>query len=249
MRKLIIGLLVVALPVTALAAGGHGPKLDEANIDLSNKAALQRGAKYFVNYCMGCHSAKYERYNRMAQDLDLSEDEVIDNLMFTGEKIGQPMTIAMRSEQAVNWFGTKPPDLTLIARSKKNGSDWLYTYMRSFYLDDSRPLGVNNIVFPDVGMPHVMGDLQGWQKAIFKEVTDGQGNVRKEFEGFELVEPGTMTADEYDAAVRDLVAFLTYMAEPVRLERQSLGLWVLMFLAVFFVLAFLMKKEYWKDVH
>ena len=249
MKKLILGLILSVLPVAAAVSAGAGVHLDSANIDLNNKAALQRGAKYFVNYCFGCHSAKYMRYNRMAEDLGLTEEQVKENLMFTGEKIGDPMVIAMPNNKAEQWFGTSPPDLTLIARAKKNGTNWLYTYLRSFYLDDSRPYGVNNIVFPDVGMPHALADLQGWQKAVFKEETDKYGNVHRVFDRFELVEPGQMSAEEYDGAVRDLVTFLTYMGEPMKLERQRLGLWVLLFLAVFTVVAYLLKKEYWKDVH
>ncbi len=241
MKKLIIALLLGAAPLLAQAAGG-GVHLDAADIDMNDKASLQRGARLFVNYCMGCHSAKFQRYNRMAKDLGLSEEQVKENLMFTTDKIGDTMEIAMKPQDAEKWFGVAPPDLSVIARAR--GTDWLYTYLRSFYIDESRPFGVNNIVFPDVGMPNVLWQLQGTQKALFADL-DGQ----KIFEGFELVEPGTMSPAEFDRSMRDLTAFLSYISEPIQMERRALGKWVLLFIAVFFVLAYLLKKEYWKDVH
>lgn len=247
MKKLILGFLVAVLPSLSFAAG-HA-HLESANIDLTDKESLQRGAGTFFNYCAGCHSLKFMRYNRMAADLGLSEQQVMDNLMQVDAKIGDTIQIAMPAQAAAGWFGTQPPDLSLIARAKKGGSDWLYTYLRSFYLDPSRPLGVNNTVFPDVGMPHVLWELQGWQEAKFDIVTDDQGNQHEEFAGFELAKPGTMTREQFDDTVRDLVNFLTYAGEPGQLSRQSLGWKVLLFLAVFFVVALLLKKEYWKDVH
>ena len=246
MKKLIIAFLLAAAPVLGLAAGG-GAHLDDANIDLSDQASLQRGAKYFVNYCLSCHSAKYQRYNRMARDLGLTEEEVKDNLMFTTDKIGETMNIAMPEAQAAEWFGTAPPDLSVIARAR--GVDWLYTYLRSFYLDDSRPFGVNNIVFPDVGMPHVLWELQGAQKAVYKTEKDAAGNDVEVFDHFEQVTPGLMSPEQYDEMARDLTNFLSYVGEPVQLERKALGVKVLIFIAIFFVLAYLLKKEYWKDVH
>ncbi|MCB1873338.1 MAG: cytochrome c1 [Gammaproteobacteria bacterium] len=240
MKKLIVASILALVPLIALASGsGH---LDDADLDMGDQASLQRGAKYFVNYCLSCHSAKYQRYNRTARDLGLSEDEVKENLMFTTDKIGETMTIAMDPENANSWFGVTPPDLSVIARAR--GVDWIYTYLRSFYLDESRPFGVNNVVFPDVGMPHVMWQLQGTQKAVFTE-HDGQ----KVFEKFEQVTPGSLSPSEFDAAMRDLTAFLSYVGEPIQMERKRLGIWVLLFIAVFFVLAYLLKKEYWKDVH
>jgi ubiquinol-cytochrome c reductase cytochrome c1 subunit len=241
MKKLIIALLLGAAPLLAQAAGG-GVHLDAADIDMNDKASLQRGARLFVNYCMGCHSAKFQRYNRMAKDLGLSEEQVKENLMFTTDKIGDTMKIAMKPQDAEKWFGVAPPDLSVIARAR--GTDWLYTYLRSFYIDESRPFGVNNIVFPDVGMPNVLWQLQGTQKAVFADL-DGH----KIFEGFELVEPGTMSPAEFDRSMRDLTAFLSYISEPIQMERRAMGKWVLLFIAVFFVLAYLLKKEYWKDVH
>ena len=241
MKKLIIAFLMAAVPALGLAAGG-GVHLDEANIDLSDQASLQRGAKYFVNYCLSCHSAKFQRYNRMARDLGLTEEEVKQNLMFTTDKIGDTMNVAMDPEQSAKWFGTTPPDLSVTTRAR--GVDWVYTYLRSFYVDESRPFGVNNRVFPDVGMPHVLWKLQGVQTAVTKEV-DGQKVIEK----LEITEPGTMSAQEYDSAVRDLTAFLSYVGEPIQMKRKQLGVWVLLFIAVFFVLAYLLKKEYWKDLH
>ncbi len=241
MKKLIVAFLLAAAPVLGLAAGG-GAHLDKANIDLGDKASLQRGAKLFVNYCLSCHSAKYQRYNRMAKDLGMTEEEVKENLMFTTDKIGDTMQIAMAEEDAAAWFGTAPPDLSVITRAR--GVDWIYTYLRSFYLDESRPFGVNNVVFPDVGMPNVLWQLQGSQRAVFQD-HDGQ----KVFEKFELVDPGTMSPEQFDGAVRDLTAFLSYVGEPIQMERKRLGVWVLLFIAVFFVFAYMLKKEYWKDVH
>ena len=246
MKKKILAFVFAMLPALSLASGGN-VHLDKANIDVSDKESLQRGAKLFINNCLSCHSAEHQRYNRMARDLGMDEKYVIENLMYASEKIGEQMTIAMPSDQAKEWFGAPPPDLTLIAR--RRGADWLYTYLRSFYIDESRPFGVNNIVFPNVGMPHVLWDLQGMQKAVFKTETDAEGNEHHVFEGFELVQPGSMSPEEYDQAVRDLVAFLSYMGEPIQLERQRLGIWVLLFLAVLFVLSYALKKEYWKDVH
>jgi ubiquinol-cytochrome c reductase cytochrome c1 subunit len=242
MKKLIIAFLLAAVPALGLAAGG-GVELDEANIDLSDKESLQRGAKYFVNYCLSCHSAKYQRYNRLAQDLGLTEEEVEENLMFTTDNIGDTMNVAMNPKDAEDWFGTAPPDLSVITRAR--GVDWIYTYLRGFYADQARPFGVNNKVFPDVGMPNVLWQLQGTQKAAsFKEV-NGQQVVDK----LEVIEPGTMTVEEFDQVARDLTAFLSYVGEPVQMKRKQLGVWVLLFLAVFTVLAYLLKKEYWKDIH
>jgi ubiquinol-cytochrome c reductase cytochrome c1 subunit len=246
MKNLIIAFLLAATPALGLAAGG-GAHLDDANIDLSDKASLQRGAKYFVNFCLSCHSAKYQRYNRMARDLGLTEEEVKENLMFTTDKIGDTMNIAMPEAQAAAWFGTAPPDLSVIARAR--GVDWLYTYFRSFYLDETRPFGVNNVVFPDVGMPHVLWELQGAQKAVYKTEKDSAGNDVEVFDHFEQVTPGLMSPEQYDEMARDLTAFLSYIGEPVQMERRALGVKVLIFIAIFFVLAYLLKKEYWKDVH
>jgi ubiquinol-cytochrome c reductase cytochrome c1 subunit len=241
MKKLIIAFVMAVVPALGMAAGG-GVHLDHANVDVGDQASLQRGAKLFVNYCLSCHSAKYQRYNRMAADLGMSEEDVKANLMFTTDKIGGTMQIAMSPENAGKWFGVTPPDLSVIARSR--GVDWLYTYFRSFYVDETKTFGVNNIVFPDVGMPHVLWELQGMQKAVFKDV-----NGKQVFEKFEQVSPGKMSTEEFDGAMRDLTGFLSYVGEPVQMERKALGIKVIIFLSIFFVIAILLKKEYWKDVH
>jgi ubiquinol-cytochrome c reductase cytochrome c1 subunit len=246
MKKLLFVLLLALAPAWVFAAGGQGIHLDKANIDPTNTQSLQRGARLFVNYCLSCHSASLMRYERMGNDLGISEELVSENLMFTGGKVGELMTVATAPADAKEWFGTVPPDLTVIARSR--GVDWLYTYLRSFYRDDSRNVGVNNLAFPDVGMPHVMWELQGWQEPIITTEKDHDGNEIKVVD-LELAEPGLMTPKEFDRAIRDLVNFLDYMGEPAKHDRRALGVKVLMFLFVFLVLAYLLKREYWKDVH
>jgi ubiquinol-cytochrome c reductase cytochrome c1 subunit len=246
MKKLICIWLAV-FPILGYAAEEGDVHLDKVRIDLADKAALQSGAKYFVNYCTGCHSVNYMRYSRLARDLGLTERQVMDNLNFTDVKFGNTMTIAMPADDASKWFGTVPPDLSLVARSR--GVDWLYTYLRTFYVDETRPFGVNNVVFKDVGMPHVLWQLQGLQKAVYKEVVDEAGNTHNEFDHLEPISKGSMDRAAYDKMVRDLVTFLAYMGEPVKVERQGLGIKVLLFLIVFFVVAYLLKKEYWKDIH
>lgn len=245
MKKLIIALLF-ALPAAAMAAGA-GPHLEPANIDLNDKASLQRGARLFVNYCLSCHSAAYQRYNRMGRDIGLTEEQVAENLLLAGEKVGETMTIAMQQGDAKRWFGAPPPDLSVIARAR--GVDYIYTYLKTFYIDEKRPFGVNNAVFPAASMPHVLWELEGLKKAITKTEVDAQGTETTVITGYEMVRAGSMSEAEYDQAARDLTAFLTYTGEPVKLERQRLGIWVLLFLAIFFVFAYALKKEYWKDVH
>ena len=245
MKKQLLAALLLLAPAWVLAAGEHG-HMAEANIDPNNIQSLQRGARLFVNYCLSCHSASLMRYERMGKDLGISEQLVSENLMFTGGKVGELMTVATAPADAKEWFGTVPPDLTVIARSR--GVDWLYTYLRSFYRDDSRHVGVNNLAFPDVGMPHVLWELQGWQEPIITTVKDHDGKETKVVD-LELVEPGLMTPKEYDRAIRDLVNFLDYMGEPAKHDRRELGVKVLMFLFLFLVLAYLLKREYWKDVH
>lgn len=245
MKKLLATLSVALLfPVAAFGAVGGFP-LERAHADHTDKESLRRGAKLFVDYCLSCHSAKYQRYSRMAADLDIDEKTLIDEYLVGVDKPGETMQVAMTDGHAQLWFNTKIPDLSLVARSR--GEDWLYTYLRTFYIDESRPFGVNNAVFKAVAMPHVLWELQGWQRAVFK--TDADGNPTEEIEKLELVTPGSMSAEEYDAAMRDLVNFLGYVGEPVRVERQRLGAWVIAFLFVFFVFAYLLKREYWKDVH
>lgn len=245
MKRVIIASLLFLAPAFGLASSEGGVQLEDADIDLADKESLQRGAKSFVNYCMGCHSLQYMRYNRMGDDLGLDEVQVRQGYIFNDySKPGDLMVSAMRPEDGEKWFGTAVPDLTLVTRWRS--PDWLYTYLKSFYLDDSRPYGVNNGVFPEVGMPHVLAGLQGLQKAVYAPAEgDGHGPL----EGFELVQAGTMSPEEYDGMVRDLTNFLTYAGEPMKLERQRLGLYVLLFLGVLFILAYALKKEFWKDVH
>lgn len=236
--------LVLTLGVSGAAFAQHeGGGLEPANVNVGNTAALQRGAKYFVNYCMGCHSAKYVRYNRLAQDLGLSEQQVIDNLMFTGERPFDTMSIAMRPEDSTRWFGRSPPDLSLIARSR--GTDYIFNFLRSFYVSPGRPTGVDNTVLPGTAMPHILWKLQGTQRAVF---ADGEHGA-KVFEGFEVVTPGELEAEQYDEVVRDIVTFLDYIGEPMKAQRQQLGIWVIGFLLVFLLIAYALKKEIWKDVH
>jgi ubiquinol-cytochrome c reductase cytochrome c1 subunit len=246
-RKTIAAVLLSLAPLVASAAGGHGVRLMHADNDLADEASLQRGARVFVNYCLSCHSAAYMRYNRMGKDLGLTEEQVTGNLMFAADKVGETMKVAMRADDAGEWFGTVPPDLTLVARSR--GADWLYTYLLTFYDDPTRPFGVNNLAFPQVGMPHVLWELQGRQAPVYKEVTHRDGTTTREIERLELVQEGQLTEAQYRSAMRDLVNFLEYMGEPVQLERQRLGIWVLGFLVLFFVVAYALKKEYWRDVH
>ncbi len=243
MRKLIIATLLLLSPAMLLAA--EGPRLEKADIDLHDQASLQRGAKYFVNYCFGCHSLKYMRYNRLAQDLGIDEVTLRQNLLFGDAKPGDLMENAMRSEDSLKWFGVAVPDLTLVTRWRS--PDYVFTYLKSFYLDPTRPYGVNNVVFPAVGMPHALGDLQGAQEAVFAPAHEEGG--APVLEGVKLVKQGSLPPKEYDAMVRDITAFLTYAGEPIQLERQRLGLYVLLFLGALFILAYLVKKEYWKDIH
>jgi ubiquinol-cytochrome c reductase cytochrome c1 subunit len=226
------------------AAVAQEAELEPANNNVKNMPSLQRGAKYFVNYCLGCHSAKYVRYNRLAGDLQLTEQQLVDNLMFTGERPFDTMDIAMRPEDAARWFGTAPPDLSLIARSR--GTDYIYTFLRSFYADPERPTGVNNVVLRGTAMPAVLWELQGAQRAHFVEDPEHPGEER--FEGFETIHPGTLPAAEFDEVVRDIVNFLDYISEPIKRERQQLGIRVIGFLLVFLLIAYMLKKEIWKDV-
>jgi ubiquinol-cytochrome c reductase cytochrome c1 subunit len=242
MKHWILGLLLLA-PFAGAWAGGAGVHLDTAPVDVSNKASLQRGAKFFVNYCLTCHSAEHARFVRVGVDLGLSPELVEKYLIFTDAKIRDHMKTTMLASDATEWFGAAPPDLTLIARAK--GADYLYTYLRGFYLDDTRPFGVNNTVLHNASMPHVLWRLQGWQKPVFKEVEG-----KREIERLEPIEgTGLLTPEEYDRVVADLVNFMVYLSEPAQLERKKIGVWVLFYLLILGVLAYLLKKEYWKDVH
>ena len=247
MKKLLTSLLFA--PLLALASGPE-LHLDKAPVS-TEPAALQNGAKLFVNYCLNCHGASYMRYNRL-QQIGLSEQMIKDNLMFTADKIGEPMRIAMQRDEAKVWFGAAPPDLTVISRSRASefgsGADWLYTYLRGFYRDSERPTGWNNVVFENVGMPHVLYELQGEQVAKISEKDDGHGGKIKEIH-LEQGKPGKMSKEEYDKAAADLVSYLTWMGEPMAESRKSIGSIVIAFLGFLFVLSYLLKKNYWKDIH
>jgi ubiquinol-cytochrome c reductase cytochrome c1 subunit len=244
MRTELFAALVLLAP--AVYASGGGEELERARNDVGNTASLQRGARNFVNYCLGCHTAKYVRYNRMAEDLGISEQQLIENLMFTGERPFDTMLNGMNPEDAKRWFGVLPPDLSLIARSR--GTDKVYSFLRSFYVDPSKATGVNNLVLPNTAMPNVLWELQGAQDIVWEGRMDAQGNASKHFKEFKSLTPGKLSPEEYDAFVRDTVNFLDYIAEPIQLERQSLGYRVIAFLVFFTLLAYLLKKEYWKDV-
>jgi ubiquinol-cytochrome c reductase cytochrome c1 subunit len=218
-----------------MAAGGGGP-LKPAEIDLDNVASLQRGARNFMNYCSGCHSAQYVRY----------EEQVIDNLMFNAEKTFETIRSAMPAEEAARWFGKAPPDLSLMARAR--GADYVYNFLKSYYVSEDSPTGSNNVVLAGTSMPNVLWKLQGYQQANFSEHQNEDGSVTVTFEGFKSLTDGTMDAEEFDDFVRDTTNFLAFIAEPIRQERRTLGVWVLMFLIFFFILALQLKKEIWKDV-
>jgi ubiquinol-cytochrome c reductase cytochrome c1 subunit len=239
MKKYIL-LMLLLLPLRIFASAGV--ELQDADIDLSDTASLQRGAKTYVTYCLGCHSAKHIRYKRIAIDFQVSDDVVLKDIAPFGARIYDQMHSAMNAHDANKWFGTTPPDLSLVARSR--GADWLYSYLKGFYVDKSKPLGVNNTVFADVGMPNVLWQLQGLQQPIYK--TDSEPKV---LEKLVIDEPGTLSAEEFDRTVNDLVNFLVYIGEPVQVEREQIGKFVLFFLLMFLVIAYLLKKEYWKDVH
>ncbi|WP_416426849.1 cytochrome c1 [Pseudomonas sp. App30] len=258
MKKLLAVFILALLPALTLAA--EGPELEKVDIDLADKPAMQDGARTFANYCMGCHSAKFQRYERVADDLGIPHDLMLQKLVFTGAKIGDHMTIGMQPADAKAWFGAAPPDLTLVARVR--GTDWLYGYLRSFYEDPARPWGVNNAVFPNVGMPNVLGGLQGRQVIGCKQVqvvTDG----KKQYDPLTgapltheacdqltlLPKTGSLTPEQFDEKIKNLVTFLAYSANPNKLQAERIGTYVLLYLAVLFIFAYLLKREYWKDVH
>ena len=228
-----------------MAAGGGG-HMEPANIDLDNVASLQRGARNFMNYCSGCHSAQYVRYSTIGKQLGLSDEQIIDNLMFNAEKTFETIRTAMPADAAERWFGQAPPDLSLMARAR--GADYVYNFLKGFYVSESSPTGANNVVLAGTSMPNVLWELQGYQKANFNEHENEDGSVTTTFEGFELLSAGKMNAEEFDAFVRDTTNFLAFIAEPIRQDRRKLGVWVLMFLVFFLVLAVQLKKEIWKDV-
>lgn len=264
MKKLIT--ILFALGVSAasshvLAAGGHGAVLDKAPYNMNDKAALQNGAKLFVNFCLSCHSAAYSRFNRVAEDLDIPLELLKENLMFTTEKEGDLMKTTMPEKDAREWFGVAPPDLTLVSRVRK--PNWVYTYLRAFYIDEGSPSGWNNSLFENVAMPHVLYELQGVQKFIGKataeelEAHNSHGAEADKDQAykivgdakFELVHEGSMTPHEFDVAMADLTAFLVYLAEPAILQRHKIGVFTLAFLIILTLLCYVLKKEYWRDVH
>lgn len=243
-RIKIATMAVLVLTCPALQAAGESGHVEAAGINIEDVAALQRGAKLFVNYCLSCHRADYMRYNRLSEDLDLSEEVVMDNLVFADAKIGETMRIAMRDDDAERWFGKTPPDLSLAGRSR--GADWLYAYMRGFYQDESG--GWNNTMLPNAAMPHVLWELQGIQAPVYRAVNEGAVELQV-IDHLELATPGRLSPEEYDNTVRDLVTFLDYLSEPAKVKRKRIGIWVILFLAVFTFLAYLLKAEYWRDVH
>ena len=254
MKKFIFSLLAAfGLAGGALASEG-GIAWDQfPQVKVTDFAALQNGARLFTNYCLNCHAASYMRYNRL-RDIGLTEDQIKKNLMFASDRVGDTMKVSIDGKQAKEWFAATPPDLTVIARSRAgsggSGADYLYTYLRTFYRDETKSTGWNNLAFPNVAMPHVLWELQGQRAARFVEAKDPHDPNRTEhrFDRFEQLTPGQLSPREYDEAVGDLVAFLQWMGEPSQGERVRVGVWVLMFLAVFTVIAWRLNAVYWKDV-
>lgn len=254
MKKILASLLAAFAMATGAQASGGDLALDRFPTErVTDLAALQNGAKLFVNYCLNCHAAAYMRFNRL-KDIGLTDQQIKDNMLFPTDKVGEVMKVSLDPKDAKDWFGGVPPDLTLVARSRAShsgtGPDYLYTYMRTFYRDDTRPTGWNNLVFPNVGMPHVLWELQGQRAVKFVEVTDPHDHAKKihKFDGFTQLTPGKLSPQEYDSAVADLVAYLQWMAEPVQGQRVRLGVGVLIFLAIFTFIAWRLNAAFWKDV-
>lgn len=254
MKKILASLLAAFALVTGAQAAGGALVLDKFPKErVTDLAALQNGAKLFVNYCLNCHSAAFMRFNRL-KDIGLTDQQIKDNLLFPTDKVGELMKSAIDPKDAKAWFGAEPPDLTLVARSRAShsgtGADYLYTYLRTFYRDDARPTGWNNLTFPNVGMPHALWELQGQRSAKFVEVADPHDPAKKvhQFEGFEQVTPGKLSPQEYDSAIADLVAYMQWMAEPMQNQRTRIGVGVMIFLAIFFVIAWRLNAVFWKDV-
>lgn len=245
MNKILLALLLITVAIMSagpVMASGGGVALTSANVDVDDLDSLKRGAKVFSEYCLSCHSAKFVRFNRVGSDLGMTEEEVMNGLNNLGVKYGSPMEIAMDEDYAKKAFGAVPPDLSLVSRSR--GVDWLYTYLTGFYADPARTTGHNNVVFKDVGMPNVFWKQQGVQKPVYEKHAEEEVMT-----GLELVEKGTMNPEEFNTMIRDLVAFLSYIGEPNQSYRKTLGIYVLIFLGILFVLSYAMKKEFWKDVH
>ena len=257
-KALLVALPILAVAPNTFAAGAESLVLDSVHIDSRDTESLQRGAELFVTYCLSCHSAQYMRYERLANDLDISLEKLSQEMMFTTDKPGDLMIAAMPEEDAKEWFGVAPPDLTLVSRLRKN--DWLYTYLRGFYLDEASPNGWNNSVFENAAMPHALYELQGSQTLVghIEHGVEGAGDAQagpqqgQKLVGdaiFELQKAGTLSPTEFDTAMRDLVNFLSYLAEPAQLQRRAIGPWVMGWLVILFVVSYLLKKEYWRDVH
>jgi len=241
-------LIAVGLLSGGIAAAEEGDMvLQHSGADINNVESLQRGARNFMNYCSGCHSLKYLRYNRMGTDLHIPDAELKKNLMFTTDKVFDTVNIAMAQSDAVAWFGKQPPDLSLIARER--GTDYIYSYLKGYYVDHTRIWGANNLYLPNTAMPDVLASLQGLQKPVFKNEPDANNSAKMVLVDVELMSPGALKPEEYDQFVRDIANFLDYAGEPIKAKRQSLGVFVTLFLLVLFVFAYLLKKEYWKDVH
>lgn len=244
-----IATVILLFAGSAFAAGG-GVLHDKSEIDLDNIKSLQRGAANFMNYCSGCHSAKYVRFNTIGKTLELSEEMLIDNLMFNAEKTFETINSSMPADAGARWFGTAPPDLSLMARSK--GADYIYNFLRGFYIEPGSPTGVNNTELAGTSMPHVLWELQGYQNANFVEVVEDEGTENESrklvFEGFEQVTTGELDSEDYDSFVRDTTNFLAYIAEPIRQDRRKIGTWVIIYLLFFFFVARALKKQIWKDV-
>ena len=250
MKKFLISLcLVLGIALPAFAATDMIP-LDKAPNKLNDLSSLQNGAKIFVNYCLNCHAAAYMRFNRL-KDIGLTDKQIKDNLLFTTDKVGDTMKISMDAKQGKDWFGGNPPDLTVIARSRSGpggtGADYIYTYLRTYYRDDTKATGWNNLAFPNVGMPHVLWELQGQRRPVYKEVIQ-HGHPTPVFAGWQQITPGKMTAVEYDTAVADLVNYMQWMSEPAQTTRVQIGVWVMLFLLIFMVIAWRLNASYWKDI-
>lgn len=240
MKKITIALLILCLTPFSVSASEPGMPLDRAPVDITDNASLKRGAESFVNYCLTCHGASYMRYNRH-RDIGFTNEEILNKMVFTGQKVGDLMQSAMRKKEGEEWFGVVPPDLSVIARAR--GADWLYTYLRAFYRDDATHTGWNNLVFDRVAMPHVLYQLQGEQKVIVKTSDKG------EQKSLTLAKVGQLSTAEYDKFVGDLVNYLVYLGEPHANTRKELGIEVMIFLLGMLVLSYVLKKEYWKDIH
>lgn len=251
MKKLLAALLLLPLLLPVSASAEEGYSLDHAPDLMNDQAALQSGAKLFVNYCLNCHSASAMRYSRL-EDLGLTEDQIKKNLLFTTDKVGELMRVSMTSKDAKDWFGAAPPDLSVIARAKSgergSGADYIYSYLRSYYRDDSRPTGWNNLAYPNSAMPHILWQLQGTREAVYVDKKDEAGKPVHEFEKFEEVTPGLLTPLQYDRSVAEITAFLSWMAEPAQQTRRRIGVWVLLFLGLTFVIVWRLNAAYWKEV-